>query len=56
MSEKVICMGVWLYGCMKNDSARLSKSISKAASRFISYRHTIIHSYLAEAEVGIIII
>ena len=50
--ENEICMGAWLDGCMRNGSKRLSKSIHTAASGFITYNHTVKHSYLATAEIG----
>ncbi len=46
MSGRVICMGAWLDGCMKNGSKRLLKSIHTAAPDFITYNHPVIQSFL----------
>jgi hypothetical protein len=53
MCEIIICKSAWLDGCMRNDSKSLSKFIYKTTSGFITYNHTIRHSYLTKAESGI---
>ncbi len=52
--EMELCMDVWLNGCMRNDSKRLSRCIYKAISGFITFNHTVMHSYLTATETGII--
>jgi hypothetical protein len=52
--EMVLYMDVWLNGCMRKDSKRLSRCIYKATSGFITFNHTVRHSYLTTAETGII--
>ncbi len=44
-----LCMGAWSYGCMRNDSNRLIISIHTAAFKFITCRHTVMHSNLTTA-------
>ena len=52
--EMELCMDVWLNGYMRYDSKRLSRCIYKATSGFITFNHTVMHSYLTTAETGII--
>ena len=52
--EMELYMDVWLNGCMRNDSERLSRCIYKAISGFITFNHTVMHSYLTASETGII--
>ena len=47
--EIELCMGAWLDGCMRNESKRLLTSIHTAANKFITCRHTVMHSYLTTA-------
>ena len=53
MFEIVICMSAWLDECISNDSDSLSKFIYKTTVVFITHIHTVMLSYLTEAESGI---
>ena len=50
--EMELCMDEWINGYLRNDSKRLSKCIYTATSGFITYNHTVMHSYLTTAKTG----
>jgi len=51
MYEMLICMSAWLDECMRNDSKRFSKFIYTADPGFITYNHTVMHSYFNSADI-----
>lgn len=53
MFEKEICMDALLEECMRNHSERLSKCIYMTTCGFITYNHTVMHSYLTTDKTGI---
>jgi hypothetical protein len=54
--EIELCLGACLVGCMRNDSNRLIISIRTTTFKFITCRHTVMHSYLTTAKTENIII
>jgi len=52
--EMAIYLVAWLDECMRNESKGLLKSIYSIASGFITYNHTVMHSYARKEKIGII--